>query len=97
MVKLKLLTAHRAGITTLLIPSRYEPDLDDVPASVREAPTVHLVSDVDEVSSLALTPAVGSAAVAAQRQVQPALDPGTPASARSRFGIGRFDGTSDEP
>ena len=31
-VKQKLLAAHRAGITTVLIPSRNEPDLDDVPA-----------------------------------------------------------------
>lgn len=31
-VKQKLLAAHRAGITTVLIPKRNEPDLDDVPA-----------------------------------------------------------------
>ena len=31
-VKQKLLAAHRAGITTVLIPARNEPDLDDVPA-----------------------------------------------------------------
>jgi len=53
-VKQKLLAAHRAGITTVLIPQRNEPDLDDVPASVREALTVHTVSDVREVLSLAL-------------------------------------------
>ena len=33
-VKQKLLAAHRAGITTVLIPQRNEPDLDDVPAEV---------------------------------------------------------------
>ena len=33
-VKQKLLAAHRAGITTVLIPARNEPDLDDVPAAV---------------------------------------------------------------
>jgi len=59
-VKQKLLAAHRAGITTVLIPSRNEPDLDDVPASVREALTVHLVSDVREVLQLALEPAVAA-------------------------------------
>jgi len=53
-VKQKLLAAHRAGITTVLIPKRNEPDLDDVPASVLEALTVHTVSDVREVLSLAL-------------------------------------------
>ena len=33
-VKQKLLAAHRAGVTTVLIPQRNEPDLDDVPAEV---------------------------------------------------------------
>jgi ATP-dependent Lon protease len=64
-VKQKLLAAHRAGITTVLIPSRNEPDLDDVPEAVREALTVHTVSDVREVLSLALEPATVAATVAA--------------------------------
>ncbi len=53
-VKQKLLAAHRAGITTVLIPTRNEPDLDEVPAEVREGLTVHLVSDVRDVLALAL-------------------------------------------
>jgi ATP-dependent Lon protease len=56
-VKQKLLAAHRAGLTSVLLPRRNEPDLDDVPASVREALTIHLVSDVREVLDLALEPA----------------------------------------
>ncbi|MGM1065274.1 endopeptidase La, partial [Saccharothrix sp. Mg75] len=56
-VKQKLLAAHRAGITTVLLPQRNEPDLDDVPASVRDELTVHLVRDVREVLDLALEPA----------------------------------------
>jgi ATP-dependent Lon protease len=56
-VKQKLLAAHRAGITTVLLPRRNEPDLDDVPESVREQLTVHLVGDVREVIDLALEPA----------------------------------------
>jgi ATP-dependent Lon protease len=63
-VKQKLLAAHRAGITTVLIPSRNEPDLDDVPAEVLQALTVHAVSDVREVLSLALEPATVAAASA---------------------------------
>ena len=55
-VKQKLLAAHRAGITTVLLPQRNEPDLDDVPESVREALTVHLVSDVRQALELALEP-----------------------------------------
>ncbi|KAA9377680.1 endopeptidase La [Microbispora cellulosiformans] len=56
-VKQKLLAAHRAGVTTVLIPARNEPDLDDVPAEVLADLTVHAVSDVREVLDLALTPA----------------------------------------
>ena len=58
-LKQKLLAAHRAGITTVLIPSRNEPDLDDVPAEVRQALTVHPVSEVRDVLELALEPVGG--------------------------------------
>jgi ATP-dependent Lon protease len=54
-VKQKLLAAHRAGITTVVLPARNGPDLDDVPESVLDDLTVHLVSDVREVLDLALT------------------------------------------
>ncbi|HLH84117.1 MAG TPA: endopeptidase La [Trebonia sp.] len=65
-VKQKLLAAHRAGITTVLIPQRNEPDLDDVPAEVLAKLDVRPVSDVREVLALALEPATaGAAAVAA--------------------------------
>jgi ATP-dependent Lon protease len=56
-VKQKLLAAHRAGITTVLIPQRNEPDLDDVPAEVLAKLSVHPMSDVRDVLALALEPA----------------------------------------
>ncbi|MGW2342816.1 endopeptidase La [Streptomyces sp. NPDC001661] len=56
-VKQKLLAAHRAGITTVIIPKRNEADLDDVPAEVLEKLDVHPVSDVRQVLELALSPA----------------------------------------
>jgi ATP-dependent Lon protease len=56
-VKQKLLAAHQAGITTVLIPKRNEPDLDDVPAEVLEKLTVHTMTDVRDVLRLALEPA----------------------------------------
>ncbi|MFI9026905.1 endopeptidase La [Streptomyces sp. NPDC053560] len=56
-VKQKLLAAHRAGITTVIIPKRNEADLDDVPAEILEKLDVHPVSDVRQVLDLALTPA----------------------------------------
>jgi ATP-dependent Lon protease len=64
-VKQKLLAAHRAGITTVLIPQRNEPDLDDVPADVREQLQIHPVSDVREVLEFALAPAQTATPVAA--------------------------------
>ena len=64
-VKQKLLAAHRAGITTVLIPQRNEPDLDDVPAEVLAKLDVHPVSDVREVLTLALEPAITDAATVA--------------------------------
>ena len=64
-IKQKLLAAHRAGISTVLIPQRNEPDLDDIPAEIREKLTIHLVSDVREVLRLALEPASAHQPVAA--------------------------------
>ncbi|MEN3308370.1 MAG: ATP-dependent Lon protease [Micromonosporaceae bacterium] len=64
-VKQKLLAAHRAGLTEVIIPARNEPDLDDVPAEVREQLTVHLAGDVADVLGLALGPAVRPAELAA--------------------------------
>ncbi len=63
-VKQKLLAAHRAGITTVLIPKRNEPDLDDVPAEVLAQLTVHAVADVREVLAIALEPANAKVLVA---------------------------------
>ncbi|MET8406786.1 endopeptidase La [Streptomyces sp. NPDC005195] len=60
-VKQKLLAAHRAGVTTVVIPKRNEPDLDDVPAEVLEKLDVHAVTDVRQVLELALTPATSAA------------------------------------
>ncbi|WP_202968432.1 endopeptidase La [Pseudonocardia sp. HH130629-09] len=56
-VKQKLLAAHRAGLTDVIIPKRNEPDLDDVPESVRAELRVHPVADVAEVLRIALEPA----------------------------------------
>ncbi|WP_019545062.1 endopeptidase La [Streptomyces sulphureus] len=60
-VKQKLLAAHRAGVTTVIIPQRNEPDLDDVPEEILEGLDVHPVTEVRQVLELALTPAESSA------------------------------------
>jgi ATP-dependent Lon protease len=56
-VKQKVLAAHRAGITEVILPKRNEGDLDDVPKKVREEIAFHPVETVDEVLALALEPA----------------------------------------
>ncbi|CAM5618183.1 Lon protease OS=Streptomyces rutgersensis OX=53451 GN=lon PE=2 SV=1 [Streptomyces diastaticus subsp. diastaticus] len=56
-VKQKLLAAHRAGITTVVIPKRNEADLDDVPDEILAGLDVHPVSDVRQVLEIALAPA----------------------------------------
>jgi ATP-dependent Lon protease len=60
-VKQKLLAAQRAGLKTIFIPARNEPDLDDVPAEVLEALDVRPVSDVAEILAVALAPAAVAA------------------------------------
>ncbi|MFE9446797.1 endopeptidase La [Streptomyces sp. NPDC006739] len=60
-VKQKLLAAHRAGVKTVIIPKRNEPDLDDVPAEVLDKLDVHAVTDVRQVLELALAPATNGA------------------------------------
>ncbi|MEH3142323.1 MAG: endopeptidase La [Mycobacterium kyogaense] len=64
-VKQKLLAAQRAGLSTVFIPQRNEPDLDDVPAEVLEALDVRPMTDVADIIALALEPAVESATAAA--------------------------------
>src|SRR6058998_1034938 len=53
-VKQKVLAAHAAGLTDVILPERNRGDLDEVPAEVRQAMRFHLVSSVDEVLVLAL-------------------------------------------
>ncbi len=62
-VKQKLLAAQRAGLSTVFIPSRNEPDLDDVPAEVLDALTVRPMTDVAEIVAEALAPSESAAAV----------------------------------
>jgi ATP-dependent Lon protease len=56
-VKQKVLAAHAAGLTDVILPERNRQDLDDVPADVREQMTFHPVMSIDEVLAVALEPA----------------------------------------
>ena len=62
-LKQKLLAAQRAGLTTVVIPIGNEPDLDDVPAHIREQLTIHPVSDIAEVLAIAVGERVEPVAV----------------------------------
>lgn len=52
-LKQKCLAAHRAGIKHVVLPRRNEPEIEDVPAAIRETLRLHFVSRVDEVIALA--------------------------------------------
>jgi ATP-dependent Lon protease len=53
-VKEKALAAHRAGIKTIILPSRNERDLDDLPAELRNEINFVLVDNVEQVLNVAL-------------------------------------------
>jgi ATP-dependent Lon protease len=61
-LKQKVLAAHAAGLTDVILPERNRADLDEVPAEVREQMTFHPVMSIDEVLELALEPAPAAAA-----------------------------------
>ncbi|MEA2372241.1 MAG: ATP-dependent Lon protease [Solirubrobacteraceae bacterium] len=56
-LKQKVLAAHAAGLTDVILPERNRGDLDDIPKDVREQMTFHPVMTVDEVLDKALEPA----------------------------------------
>jgi ATP-dependent Lon protease len=64
-LKQKVLAAHAAGLTEVILPERNRGDLDEVPEEVRDEMTFHPVMTVDEVLDLALEPAAVDLAHAA--------------------------------
>jgi ATP-dependent Lon protease len=55
-LKQKVLAAYAAGLSEVIVPERNEPDLDDVPADVRDHMQFHIVTSVDQVLRAALEP-----------------------------------------
>jgi ATP-dependent Lon protease len=53
-VKQKVLAAHRAGLTDVVLPVRNGPDLDDVPEEIRREMTFHLAESIGDVLAPAL-------------------------------------------
>jgi ATP-dependent Lon protease len=60
-LKQKVLAAHAAGLTDVILPERNRPDLDDVPEDVKGHMTFHPVMTLGEVLDLALEPAASHA------------------------------------
>ena len=67
-IKEKVLAAHRAGIKTVILPRRNEPDLDDVPAELRNDLDFVLADTADDVLARALESGSEPAALAAPAQ-----------------------------
>jgi ATP-dependent Lon protease len=55
-LKQKVLAAHAAGLTEVILPDRNAPDLDDVPAEVRDSMQFHIVESIDRALAVALEP-----------------------------------------
>jgi ATP-dependent Lon protease len=53
-VKEKILAAHRAGVTNIVLPRDNEKDLADIPKNVMDSLDIHMVSTMDEVLKIAL-------------------------------------------
>ena len=64
-LKQKVLAAHAAGLTEVILPERNRGDLDEVPEEVREQMSFHPVMSVEEVIEQALEPAEKGADVTA--------------------------------
>src|SRR6476659_6079883 len=68
-LKEKVLGAHRAGITTIILPKDNEADMEDIPEEVRKQLTFHCVSTLDEAFAIALLPPVNGTPPAAKPQI----------------------------
>jgi ATP-dependent Lon protease len=77
-VKEKLLAAHRAGITNIVLPKDNEKDLADIPKNVLDSLNVYMVETMDEVLTIALAEPLTRLQVSADdASVEPAVSDDT--------------------
>ena len=69
-VKDKVLGAHRAGVTTIILPKDNEKDLADIPKAVLDILDMHLVESMDEVLKIALAEPLSGRIAADQTDAQ---------------------------
>ena len=74
-VKEKVLAAHRAGVTNIILPRDNEKDLADIPKNVMDTLDVHMVSTMDEVLKIALAEPLPSRIPAATPVVTDVTEP----------------------
>jgi ATP-dependent Lon protease len=67
-VKEKVLAAHRTGLSTVILPKRNEPDVEDVPDEIKKSMKFIFAESVNEVLAAALEPAKKKAAVKSPRK-----------------------------
>src|SRR4051794_8813450 len=68
-LKEKVLSAHRAGITTIILPKDNEADIEDIPEEVRQQLAFHCVSTLDEAFAIALLPAANGSTAAVKPSI----------------------------
>ena len=90
-LKQKVLAAHAAGLTDVIIPERNRADLDDVPADVREAMRFHPVMTLGEVLELALEPKPTARSSMRCRHLPAAARGGRPRGGPPRAALGARD------
>ena len=86
-VKQKVLAAHAAGLTDVVLPERNRGDLDDVPEEVRDAMKFHFAMTVDEVLGVALEPAAGPHRPRRQKLSAPTPPAGGPFTEARPLGV----------
>ncbi len=75
-IKMKVLAAHRAGLTTVILPKHNERDLDDLPEDVRKAMTFVPVERIEEALNVSLFPLESEACMTAMKGfMMPDTDP----------------------
>src|SRR5512132_2552319 len=78
-VKEKVLAAHRAGLTHIIVPKDNEKDLADIPKNVLDSLDIYMVDTMDEVLKIALAGPLPTtiAATTPDAEVQPAISDDT--------------------
>jgi ATP-dependent Lon protease len=72
-IKAKVLAAHRAGITRVILPKKNERDMDDVPKEAKDSMEFIFAEDMSQVIAAALeeTPALPAGSNAGGREAEP--------------------------